>query len=196
MSKVRLATAADVDAATRTLTEAFVDYPWTRHTIAADDHERRLETFQSLFITRIGLPHGKVWVTDDRTAVAVWTTPESTEIGAVFAELAPRFAELAGQRAAESQRAEAAMAAHRPTEPVWFLGTVGVHPDHQGKRLSSAVIQPGLDAAEEAGVPAYLETSTERNVRLYQRLGFTVRAEVELPDGGPRTWAMVREPRR
>ncbi|ARX89425.1 puromycin N-acetyltransferase [Streptomyces alboflavus] len=32
-------------------------------------------------------------------------------------------------------------------------------------------------------------------MRFYERLGFTVTAEVELPDDGPRTWCMRREPR-
>jgi len=41
-------------------------------------------------------------------------------------------------------------------------------------------------------VPAYLETSSERNVAFYRRLGFDVVGSVTLPDDGPHTWAMVR----
>lgn len=77
---------------------------------------------------------------------------------------------------------------------MWFLGTIGVDPAHQGKGLGRAVIEPGIMAAEKAGVPAYLETSTEANVRFYRRLGFEVTAEVELPGDGPRTWTMIRRP--
>ncbi|MFF4776010.1 GNAT family N-acetyltransferase [Microtetraspora fusca] len=194
-SLARTADHADVEAAVRTLTRAFADYPWTRHTVAADDHLGRIGRFQELFVTRIGLPHGRVWVTPDSAAVSVWTTPESTGIGEVFVELAPAFAELSGDRAPFAASAEAALAPYRPAEPVWFLGTVGVDPDHQGKGLGRAVIEPGIRAAEEAGVPAFLETSTEANVAFYRRLGFEVTAEVDLPDGGPRTWAMIRRPR-
>lgn len=193
---IRPATTADVPAATHTLGRAFADYAWTRHVIAADDHQGRVARFQELFLSRIGLPHGRVWVSDDCSAVAVWTTPESGDIAAVFAELAPAFAELAGDRSAASARAEQAMAEHRPREPVWFLGTVGVDPAHQGKGLGGAVIRPGLEAAERAGVPAYLDTSDECNVRLYQRLGFEITAEIDIPDGGPRTWGMTRRPGR
>ncbi|MGW1740269.1 GNAT family N-acetyltransferase [Nocardia sp. NPDC001965] len=188
---VRFATAADTPRATRTLTRAFADYPWTRHTLAADDHELRLAAFQELFLTRIGLPHGSVWVADDGDAVAVWTTP-ATDAAAVFTELAPRFAELAGDRAAAHSAAEAALAPHRPTGPVWFLGAVGVDPARRGRGLGRAVIEPGLAAAERDGIPAFLETSTEANVRFYERLGFRVGAEVEIPDNGPRTWCMLR----
>ncbi|WP_431955379.1 GNAT family N-acetyltransferase [Nocardia lijiangensis] len=190
---VRPATVSDIPSAAHTLGRAFADYAWTRHTIDARDHDQRVRGMQELFLTHIGLPHGRVWVAGESTAVAVWTTP-ATEAGSVFAELAPRFAQLAGDRAAAYAAAEAALAPHRPTEPVWFLGTVGVDPDIQGRGLGAAVIRPGLEAAERAGVPAFLETSEERNVGFYERLGFRVTAAVDLPDGGPTTWAMLRDP--
>ncbi|SDP28857.1 Acetyltransferase (GNAT) family protein [Actinopolyspora xinjiangensis] len=194
VSPVRPATRADVGAAVRTLGRAFADYPWTRHTIAADGHQRRLEAFQELFVARIGLEHGRGWVTDDCAAVSVWTTPDSTEVGSVFAELAPRFAELAGDRAPFAEEAERVVSPYRPQEPVWFLGTVGVDPERQGNGLGSAVIRPGLAEADRVGAAAFLETSLEGNVRFYQRLGFVVTADVRLPSGGPRTWFMTRPP--
>lgn len=190
--EVRPATEADVTRAVATLGRAFESYPWTRHTMSADRHIERLEKFNRLFIERIGLIWGRVWVADDGDAVAVWTTPETAKAGDVFAELGPRFAELAGDRLPQQRSAEAAMAPHRPTEPVWFLATVGVHPDRQGRGLGRAVLTPGIAAAAAEGVPAFLETSDENNVHLYQRLGFQISAEFELPDGGPRTWAMTR----
>ncbi len=180
--------------AVATLSRAFADYPWTRHTLSADDHTQRLARSQELFLTRVGLAHGRVWVAHDGLAVSVWTTPDSTGLDAVFTELAPRFAELAGDRAAAAEAAEAALAPHRPREPVWYLGTVGVDPAHQGRGLGSAVIRPGLVAADTEGAGVFLETSLPANVRLYRRLGFTVTAEVELPDGGPTTWCMLRRP--
>ncbi|MFH8408903.1 GNAT family N-acetyltransferase [Streptomyces sp. NPDC018019] len=192
---VRPATRADLPRALRTLQRAFADYPFTRHTIAADDHLGRLHRFNELFVTRIGLDHGRVWVADDGDAVAVWTTPETDDAGAVFAEIGPLFAEVAGDRAETAAQAEAAMAPHRPTEPVWFLGSVGVDPDRQGRGLGRAVIRPGLAAADAAGVPAFLETADERNVRFYEHLGFEVTADLVLPGGGPRAWAMTRKPR-
>ncbi|MCP2287995.1 GNAT family N-acetyltransferase [Nocardia amikacinitolerans] len=189
---VRPATPSDIPRATRTLGRAFADYAWTRHTIDARDHERRVRDMQELFLTRIGLPHGRVWVADEGAAVAVWTTP-ATDVAPVFVELAPLFAELAGDRARAYAEAEVALAPHRPAEPAWFLGTVGVDPDEQGRGLGAAVIRPGLAAAERAGVSAFLETSEERNVGFYERLGFRVTAAVDLPDGGPTTWAMLRD---
>ncbi|MFV2176319.1 GNAT family N-acetyltransferase [Actinomadura sp. LOL_016] len=188
---VRPATWEDVPAAVRTLSRAFADYAFTRHVVAADRHEERVREFQELLLRRVGMEYGRVWVSNDVRAVAVWTTPDADPTPA-FAELGPRTAELAGDRAEAYASAEAAIAPFRPAEPVWFLATVGVDPDAQGRGLGAAVVRPGVEEAERAGCPAFLETSSERNVRFYERLGFTTTAEVDLPGGGPRTWCMRR----
>jgi GNAT superfamily N-acetyltransferase len=188
---VRIATREDVPASVTTLARAFADYPFTRHVVAADDHRERVRRFQELFLTRVAMEYGHVWVTDDCRAVAAWTSPERDPEPA-FAEVGPLAAALAGDRIAAYESAERALAPHRPSGPVWFLATVGVDPRAQGTGLGTAVLRPGLEAAARAGLPAFLETSDARNVRFYERLGFAVTAEVPLPDGGPRTWCMLR----
>lgn len=196
--EVRAASGSDVPAAAELLGAAFLDYPFTRHTLSAVDHERRLVENQTLFLDEIGIPYGRVWVidaadhTDQLDAVAVWTTPDAADISDVFVRLVPRLAEIAGDRADIAADTEAALAPFRPTEPAWFLATVGVRPGRQGRGLGAAVIAPGLDEADRAGQAAFLETSLPANVRLYQRLGFEITAELELPHDGPRTWAMTR----
>ncbi|MEV4251523.1 GNAT family N-acetyltransferase [Streptosporangium canum] len=191
---VRPITDADVPAAVDTLARAFADYPYTRHVIAADGHEERIRRYQELCLTRIGMMYGRVWVADEGRAVAVWAVP-GQDPSPAFAELGPILGELSGDRAAVSETADAAMAPYRPKEPGWFLETVATAPESQGKGLGSAVLIPGIQEAERAGCPAFLETSSEANVRFYERLGFKVTADVQLPDNGPRTWCMRRDPR-
>ncbi|MFI7319751.1 GNAT family N-acetyltransferase [Streptomyces venezuelae] len=183
----------DVPVAVNTLARAFADYPFTRHVVAPDDHHRRVRRFQELFLTRIGMVYGRVWVANAGRAVAVWTTPDR-DPGPGFAAIGPLIGELAGDRAPWFESADHALRPHRPQFPAWFLATVGVDPDEQGKGLGGAVLEPGLEAADRAGSPCFLETSTERNVAFYERLGFTVTADVPLPDNGPRTWCMLRKP--
>ncbi|WP_369215126.1 GNAT family N-acetyltransferase [Streptomyces flavofungini] len=190
---MRPARREDLPTAVDTLARAFADYSFTRHVVAADGHRERVRLFQELFLTRVGMAYGRVWVADAGRAVAVWTTPER-DPGPGFAEIGSRIDELAGDRAACFESADLALRPFRPVRPAWFLATVGVNPWAQGQRLGGAVLRPGLEAADRAGCPAFLETSTERNVRFYERLGFAVTAEVTLPDGGPRTWCMLREP--
>ncbi|MFW6642372.1 GNAT family N-acetyltransferase [Nocardiopsis algeriensis] len=189
---IREAVDDDVDAAADTLAAAFADYAFTRHTIAAENHPDRLRRFQRLFLSDVGLPHGRVWVSEDLGAVAVWTTPESGGAAEVMENLLPVFTDLAGDRAEFYASAEEEMARHRPDHPVWFLGTVGVRPEFQGRGLGRAVVTAGLREADAAGVPAFLETSEPGNVGFYETLGFEVTAEYDLPGGGPRTWAMLR----
>ncbi|WP_119295814.1 GNAT family N-acetyltransferase [Streptomyces sp. YIM 130001] len=191
---VRPITDADVPTAVDTLARSFADYAFTRHVIAADGHEDRIRRFQELCLTRIGMVYGRAWVADAGRAVAVWTTPDQDPSPA-FAEIGTLLGDLAGDRAPAYESADQALAPHRPQEPAWFLNTVGVIPEAQGRGLGTAVLTPGIEAAARSGHPAFLETSSERNVAFYKRLGFDVTAETPLPDGGPRTWCMRRDPR-
>jgi ribosomal protein S18 acetylase RimI-like enzyme len=83
------------------------------------------------------------------------------------------------------------VAPHHPDTPHWYLGVLGTAPAHQGRGLGPAVAQPGLAAASAAGAPAFLETGVERNVALYERLGFVVTGVIDTP-GLPRGWCMRR----
>ncbi|HEY5941816.1 MAG TPA: GNAT family N-acetyltransferase [Solirubrobacterales bacterium] len=78
-----------------------------------------------------------------------------------------------------------------PREPHLYLAVVGVRPEGQGRGLGTALLRPGLAEADRLGLPAYLESSSIRNVPLYERHGFEVTEEVQLP-GGPPVWLMWR----
>jgi hypothetical protein len=51
-----------------------------------------------------------------------------------------------------------------------------------------------LRRCDEDGMPAYLESSKERNLSFYGRHRFEVVGEYTVP-GGPKLWFMWREPR-
>jgi ribosomal protein S18 acetylase RimI-like enzyme len=51
-----------------------------------------------------------------------------------------------------------------------------------------------LDEADKTGTPAYLESSNERNLSLYERHGFKVVEAMKLLGKGPTVWRMWREP--
>ena len=57
------------------------------------------------------------------------------------------------------------------------------------------MLQPVLARCDRDGLPAYLETTKARNVGFYERRGFTVVGEANIPLGGPPMWFMLREPR-
>ena len=108
---VRRAGTADIDAACAVLADAFSDYAWTRWTVDGRDHGRRIEGLQRLFIERVGLPYGEVWIALDEhglvASAAVWMLPESVVPESVTGEMAAAQAEL------EGDRHEASVAARR-----------------------------------------------------------------------------------
>jgi ribosomal protein S18 acetylase RimI-like enzyme len=95
---------------------------------------------------------------------------------------------LAYGRAVEAMRAETVPGSH------WYLAGIGVEPAVQRHGVGSALLRPGLDAADRAGLPAALLTNSERNLAFYERHGFRVIHEGETPSGGPHAWMMRREP--
>ncbi|MGY1653741.1 GNAT family N-acetyltransferase [Geodermatophilus sp. SYSU D01119] len=193
---VRPATRDDLPAAAQVLAGAFTGYAWTRWTVDPDDHVRRLTQLQRLYLAAVALPHGEVdlGVTEEGlAAVAVWFRPSAVP-AAVWADVGPAAAAVAGDRAGAAAAADATLAPHRPTGDHVVLASVGVAPGRQGSGRGGQVLAPGLSRADQAGLPVHLETSAARNRRFYRRLGFEETAVVDLPDGGPRTWLMRREP--
>ena len=59
----------------------------------------------------------------------------------------------------------------------------------------TAALAPGLARCDAEGQCAALDTSDPANLDFHARHGFHVVDEFELPDGGPRMWVMLREPR-
>ncbi len=92
------------------------------------------------------------------------------------------------------------------TGPHWYLDTLCTDPPAQGQGIGSALIQHGLDKADAARLPCYLETMTEKNVRFYEKRGFKVMWDGAPKDGppndgptskrGPTVWGMLRAPQR
>jgi ribosomal protein S18 acetylase RimI-like enzyme len=91
-------------------------------------------------------------------------------------------------RAVEAMRADVAGGPH------WYLAGIGVDPSAQRRGIGGALLQPGIEGAAAAGVPAVLLTNNEENLPFYESHGFRVVHKGETPRGGPEAWAMVRRP--
>lgn len=59
---------------------------------------------------------------------------------------------------------------------------------------STQLLREILACADTDGVPAYLESSNERNLPLYERNGFRVIGDLRALGHGPTIWRMWREP--
>jgi RimJ/RimL family protein N-acetyltransferase len=87
------------------------------------------------------------------------------------------------------------MEEHHPEEPHWYLMLIGSDLSVRGGGFGQALMRSRLDRCDAERVPAYLENSNPKNEAYYLRFGFEVIGEIKLPDGGPPTWPMWRDPR-
>ncbi|MEO6122362.1 MAG: GNAT family N-acetyltransferase [Ilumatobacteraceae bacterium] len=193
----RRATADELDACAEVLSRAFADSPWIRWTVDGVDHVRRIRDLQLLALQRLSMPLGQVWVTtvDGTVAcVAGWMDSATPVSAATLAEMGPIVAMLEGDRHQPSLAASAGSFEPDVSDRHFMLGTIGTDPTLQRNGLGDRTADPVLAQADELSVDCVLETSTEWNVRFYERLGFRTVDHRVITHGGPDVWTMVRPP--
>jgi GNAT superfamily N-acetyltransferase len=182
MTHVRLATADDLDAAADTLALAQVDYAWAEWAFPYPDRLDRMRRSFALDL-QLGMAWQAVWVTDDIASVAIWVPPADRRGPADAAFVAEIQAAQNGLIDVERMRVSHELThPFQPLVPSWYLGTVGTRPDRRGEGLASALLRPVLDECDRTGTLAWLETSSDDNVRLYERLGFVEVVRLHTPD--------------
>lgn len=181
-----------------TLAGAFADDPVFGWLIPFDvaDRASRLETFFTS-ISRSYLRRDKhAYLAGDGVGGALWSAPGSWQLppSEVLRESRPAFRSF-GRNIGRALRTQLELEAGHPKEPKhWYLGYVGVAPGHQGQGIGSLVLGEVLRHADADGVPAYLESSNERNLTLYERNGFRVTTSYSPLGKGPTIYRMWREP--
>jgi ribosomal protein S18 acetylase RimI-like enzyme len=164
------ATAADRDRVVETFVAAFADDPAVRFFFPDDDsYAGYAATFAGVMFDQ-RLASGTVWVVEGGAAVAMWDPP----VRAADEPPLPFPADVRARLKAYHHGVHAAL----PTGPHWYLGVLATHPAHAGRRLGRTVMRAGLDRAAADGLPAYLETSTAKNVAIYRSAGWQVVKEL------------------
>ena len=115
---------------------------------------------------------GTIWIVEGGMSVAMWDEPAD----------APRDDEpaLPADSLARLTAYHATVQDAMPAEKFWYLGILATHPDGRGRRLGRMVMEPALDLAAEAGMPAYLETTNPNNVDFYRRAGWATSATLQV----------------
>lgn len=78
----------------------------------------------------------------------------------------------------------------------WYLWLLAVDTPDQGQGFGSAVLAPELREADTGNTPCYVETAKPINLDFYQKQGFVIKREIQMPGGGPPLWTLVRDPVR
>nr|MDT0659861.1 GNAT family N-acetyltransferase [Micromonospora sp. DSM 115978] len=164
------ATPADRAAVVDTVVAAFAADPAFRYFFPTDaDYRRQAPIFAGyLFDRRVAA--GTVWIVEGGASVAMWQPPTMPDVEVALdlpADVTERLSTF-----------DAPVRAALPTTPFWYLGVLATHPAYAGRRWGRQVMAAGLREAAAAGLPAYLETATERNAAIYRRAGWRVTAEL------------------
>jgi len=161
---------------------------------ARDNRLRTFFTSMSRGYLRQGKP---CYLTSDASAAALWAAPGSwaMPLSQVVLEAAPNGMafRLNLLRALRTQLQIERMHAAQ-SRPHWYLGYLGTRTDRQGEGLGTQMLREVLAGSDTNSVPAYLESSNERNLPLYERNGFRVLGELQALGNGPTIWRMWREP--
>jgi GNAT superfamily N-acetyltransferase len=192
----RLATKQEIPAAAEILARAFFDDPVLAALMGESaNRSARIARYFELECEVTSRGYGEIWLDGDLLGAAIWRRPGGyPEPLGLQLRMLPKYLRLFPREFVRASKAINVMARAHPKEPHWYPFAVGVVPEAQGQGRGTALMEPVLARCDSEGTPSYLEASTEDNARLYERLGFERRGELEvLPDVIVRP--MWREPR-
>lgn len=190
-------THADHEAAAEALALAFADDPAWAHLLPDDSmRAEQLLLFFNAEFEHLAPGDHEVWLAEDGAGAAVWARPGRwRQPLSVALRQGRQMARIFGRRLPLAFWAQMRFERRHPSSPRhWYLHYLGVEPRRQGRGLGGALMAPILAECDANAVPAYLESSTERNRRLYERNGFSLTGTFGMPVTGPPIREMWREP--
>jgi len=194
---IRQASVKDAAALQSLLENVFDDDPLIAWFVRHDD--RRTPAFASFFdymVNKYCLPHGECWVTESVSGAALWMPPGEWD-RPFLEQLSSLFQTLGifGFRHLLTKMQERRIIDRtHPKHPHYYLAALAVDPADRAKGVGSRLIHPILKRSDEEGVGCYLETSRERNIKFYERHGFSIMRKLTYsPDKLP-LWCMWRSP--
>jgi ribosomal protein S18 acetylase RimI-like enzyme len=190
---------AERRAAEWVLARAFRDNPLNAAVIGADPERRlRANLHGARALLPTALAHGLVLAARDGgvlQGVLVATPPLGWPLPP--ASLAAHLRRVLAQGPRVARRwAEVfeALASVHLRDPHWYLATLGVVPEAQGRGLGTALLARWLARVDAEAAPAWLETDREANLDFYRRAGFEVAVRTEIL--ATAVWCMLRPPTR
>lgn len=189
-----------IEHAAEILVRAFRDYPLLQDSFSDELQRRRVAPYFFRFSLYYGIKYGEtyattpnlegvaVWIPSENFPVTFWRAVRSVPLSVILG-----FGREGGGRM--KYLGEYIDVMHKRLAPFkhWFLQTIGVDPEFQGKGYAGKLLRPMLSRIDEEGLACYLETLDERNVLLYEHFGFRVVEKATIPKTSLTSWAMLRE---
>lgn len=195
----RRADEGDLDRVALTLADAFRDDPQFEWFVRNDARrDRALLEFFHWILRTMTFANGEIWMSEGAEVVACWfrpgaLPPPASGLGQLA--LLPMMLGISGWSRLPRAAAMASLMerSHPHSPPHWYLQFVGVAGESRGQGLGTILLEHTLRTIDEAHAPAYLENSNERNLRLYERLGFKTTEIVRGRSDAPPMWLMWRD---
>jgi GNAT superfamily N-acetyltransferase len=191
-TSVREAQVGELPQLTATLAEAFATEPITEWLIGRRRRDARLRRLFAVELEYYAFPAGRVLTTEDFRGANLELPPGRWEMAVPLAA-AMSYLRAFSTGLPRASRLQGCFERNHPREPHYYVRWLGVAGRFRNQGVGAALLRPTLDRCDEEGVPAYLEASSERSARFYERLGFVHLGELRIPDG-PLFWPMRRPP--
>jgi ribosomal protein S18 acetylase RimI-like enzyme len=190
---------SDIKPAAEMLSRAFWNYPVSIYAYPDElDRGKRLPYFFQ-YVLHYCTKYGEVYSTSqDMEGIAIWLP--SCNYPMAFWKLIrsvplPVFFSL-GRESGQRMKSfsDYIDGVHKRLSPYkhWFLQTIAVDPQFQGRGYAGKLLRPMLARMDEECLPSYLETIDEGNVSLYEHFGFKVVEKSAVPKTNLTNWAMLR----
>ncbi len=194
--KIRRAEESDLETCVATLSEAFANDPVLNWVFRSTE---LYPNYFRLLLREVYLPRGIIHMDEHGRGAAIWLPPEERF------DVAPRWSLLKfGLQLTlregvlpllRMRQMSRVYHAQLPREPYYYLQFIGVRAAYQGRGLGATLLEHGAQMCEEHNMPAYLESSNERNIPLYERHGFRILNTQAVASRGPAAWFMWRDSR-
>lgn len=156
------------------LTESFKENKSTNFVIKQDKKkDKRLKKLieYSIFY---GDSFGEVFLSEDKNAcyIIIDTEKKKTTLRSILWDLRLIFQCIGIKNVRKVMKREALIKANHPKESFSHLWYIGVIPTKQSLGIGTRLMKKIIESAQTQNRKIYLETSTERNFKFYEQLGF------------------------
>lgn len=187
------------------LTDAFSEDPCFRYLLQSDDYDPDKARFIHEYTLKYAIQYRNVFITSNNLeGVGVWLPPKVNSHSSLMhiwnfiAAGGLKMDQQVNAGTIDIMRKYGSYSSkfhHKYTKGShWYLMSIGVAKNYQGKGFAKNLILPMLDYFDKNEQSCFLETHNSSNVSYYEKYGFRTMEIGKLPGSDINHWAMLRKP--